>query len=214
MIAVIKGDIIASRTLSDQSVWLNPIKNLLSQWGKEPQQWELVWGDSFQVEIDNPQDALIKALTIKALIKNVEPRHSKSKAASIDVRLAVGIGEKTFSGSRISESNGPAFIFAGERFDLLRKENLTLGIKSPWIEFDDEFNRYLMLAGTFMDKWSVSSAQLMLHVLQNPNSTQKRIGDILGIKQNSVSGRWNRANVNEILDVENVYRKKISTLMS
>lgn len=213
MIAVIKGDIIASRTLTDQSVWLNPIKNLFSQWGKEPQQWELVWGDSFQVEIDNPQDALVKALTIKALIKNVKPPHSKSKATSIDVRLAVGIGEKTFSGNRISESNGPAFIFAGEKFDVLRKENLTLGIKSPWTEFDDEFNRYLMLAGTFMDKWSVSSAQLMLIVLQEPDSTQKSIGEILGIKQNSVSGRWNRANVNEILDVEKVYRKKISTLM-
>ena len=39
--------------------------------------------------------------------------------------------------------------------------------------------------------------------------TQGDIGKKLGIKQSGVSKRWNRANINEILEVERIFRKKI-----
>ena len=203
MIAVIKGDIIASRKQTDQGKWLLPLKKLLATWGSTPEQWELVWGDFFQIEIANPEEALHKALVIKALIK---------KTSTTDVRMAIGIGEKTYSGARISESNGPAFIRAGEKFNSLKKENVTIGIKSGWNDFDEEINLHLKLATTFMDKWSVSSAELIEIVLTNENITQEAIGRQLGIKQNSVSGRWNRANTEEILAVEKMFRKKIKKL--
>lgn len=209
MIAVIKGDIIASRKLIDQEKWLSPLKNLLSTWGNTPQQWQLVWGDFFQVEISHPEEALKKAFEIKALIKKIEPMDERKKISTIDVRMAIGIGEKTYSGKSVSESNGPAFIYAGEKFNLLKKENMTMGIKSPWMAFDEEINLYLKLAGTFMDKWSVSSAELVEIVLNNPNTTQEEIGKQLGIKQNSVSGRWTRANTEEILAVEKMFQKKL-----
>lgn len=204
MIAVITGDIIASRLVLDQDKWLVPLKSLFNNWGIRSKDWELERGDFFQVEVNNPLDALKKALQIKALIKKVEP---------LDVRMAIGIGEKTYTGESISESNGEAFIYSGEKFDSLDKENITLGIKTTWEEFDEEMNLYLKLAGTFMNKWSVSSAELMEIVLKEANITQDEIGKRLGIKQNSVSGRWNRANVNEILEVEKMFRKKIYALI-
>jgi DNA-binding transcriptional regulator LsrR (DeoR family) len=74
-------------------------------------------------------------------------------------------------------------------------------------------NLYLKLAGIFMDKWSVSSAELVQIILNNPNITQEEIGKSLGIKQNSVSGRWNRANVNEILEVNKIFQNKIKNLI-
>jgi hypothetical protein len=49
MIAVIKGDIIASRKIQDPEVWMNPLKALLSKWGDSPKDWELVWGDFFPI---------------------------------------------------------------------------------------------------------------------------------------------------------------------
>ncbi|MBU6323949.1 MAG: hypothetical protein KJS92_00540, partial [Bacteroidetes bacterium] len=58
MIAIIKGDIIASRTLSSPEPWLLPLKSLLATWGQTPQDWELAWGDAFQLEIQNPEVAL------------------------------------------------------------------------------------------------------------------------------------------------------------
>ncbi len=212
MIAVITGDIIASRKLIDQEKWLTPLKNLLATWGESPKEWKLDRGDFFQIEITNIEDVLKKALEIKALIKKVEPIDEHKKMSTIDVRMAIGIGEKTYSGESISESNGSAYIHSGEKFDVLKKENVTLGIKTPWQDFDEEINLYLKLAGTFMDKWSVSSAELMQIVLNNPNITQEEIGKKLGIQQSAVSRRWNRANVNEVLEVEKIFRKRINTL--
>ncbi len=213
MIAVIKGDIIASRKLEDQEKWLLPLKNLLDTWGKSPKDWELVWGDFFQIEFPHPEDVLQKIFEIKALIKKIEPLDERKRKGTIDVRMAVGIGTKSYTGERISESNGTAFIYAGEKFDTLKKENVTMGLKSEWQDFDEEINLYLKLAGTFMDKWSVSSAELIEIALKKPTITQEEIGDILGIKQSGVSGRWNRANVDELLAVEKMYRKKINALL-
>lgn len=36
MIAVLKGDIIASRRIVDQEKWLLPLKELLNTWGEWP----------------------------------------------------------------------------------------------------------------------------------------------------------------------------------
>ena len=213
MIAVVKGDIIASRKLIDQEKWLLPLKNLLDTWGKSPKDWELVWGDFFQIEFPHPEDVLQKIFEIKALIKKIEPLDERKRKGTIDVRMAVGIGTKSYIGERISESNGTAFIYAGEKFDTLKKENVTMGLKSEWQDFDDEINLYLKLAGTFIDKWSVSSAELIEIALKKPTITQEEIGDILGIKQSGVSGRWNRANVDELLAIEKMYRKKINALL-
>lgn len=214
MIAIIKGDIISSRKLSDQEKWLQPLKTLFLQWGSTPGNWELVWGDFFQIELKNPEEALKNALLIKALIKKIEPKDASKKISTIDVRMAIGIGEKTYSGKRVSESNGPAFIHAGEKFEALEKQNINLAIQSPWKDFDKEINLYLKLAATFMDKWSVSSAELIEIILNNPQATQEEIGSLLGIKQNSVSGRWSRAKTDEILEIEKVYRHKIKQLIA
>lgn len=213
MIAVITGDIIASRKLANQEKWLIPLKKLLSKWGDSPKDWKLERGDYFQVEIKKCEEALIKAIEIKALIKSIAPITAHKKSSPIDVRLAIGIGEKTFTGESILESNGTAFIHSGEKFDVLKKENVTIGIKSPWKSFDDEMNLYLKLAALFMDKWTVSSAELFQIIFNNPSITQKEIGKQLGIKQNSVSGRWKRANVNELLEVNNMFQKKIKALV-
>jgi hypothetical protein len=213
MIAVITGDIQASRKLVNQEKWLTPLKFLLNSWGTSPKNWKLDRGDYFQVEIADPLEALQKAFEIKALIKKVEPINERKKISTIDVRLSIGIGEKTYTGDSISESNGQAFINSGDKFDLLKKENLSIGLKTPWPDFDEEFNLYLKLAGLFMDKWSVSSAELVELVISNPKLTQVELGKYLGIKQNSVSGRWNRAHVDELLEVEKMFQRKIKNLI-
>ena len=214
MVAVITGDIIASRKLIDQDLWLRPFKALLSSWGERHRDWKLDRGDFFQIEIKNVEDALLHSIEIKSLIKTIAPADGRKNISTIDVRMALGIGEKTYAGESISESNGPAFIHSGEKFDLLAKENVTWGIKTPWREFDEEMNLYLKLAGTFLDHWSVSSAELVQIVLRNPHFTQEEIGKKLGIQQSGVSRRWNRAHINELLEVNKAYQKKIKLLLT
>ena len=210
MIAVIKGDIIGSRKLSNPEEWIAPMRSLLSQWGNEPVQWEMLWGDFFQLEISNTAEALEKSIAIKALIKSIAPKDSQRKSSIIDVRMSIGLGDKTYSAKKISESNGAAFVHSGEQFELLKKDKVNLAVRSSNPRFDKEMNLYLKLSLIFMDHWSISSAQMASTYLQNPEVTQAELGKILGIKQNSVSGRWSRSNMENFVALNQIYKSKLS----
>ncbi|HLW15429.1 MAG TPA: SatD family protein [Flavobacteriaceae bacterium] len=204
MIAVLKGDIIASRKMSSQEVWIKPLKGILSQWGETPKDWELVWGDSFQLQINNPKEVLRKAIAIKTMLKKAE----------VDARMAIGLGEISYQAEKVSESNGLAFIYSGEMFEELKKDKVNLAVKSPWSDFDTEINLYLKLGGFIMDHWTVSSAEIMQIAMDTPEITQDEIGKLLGIAQSSVSNRWQRARVDAILEIETMFRNKLKQYSS
>src|SRR5687768_12105756 len=104
MISVITGDIINSKRIKP-STWLKALKKDLNSWGDTPKQWEIYRGDSFQLEIKNAADALTAAIQLKTTIKSLK---------GVDVRMAIGIGEKNHNARNITESNGSAFIHSGE----------------------------------------------------------------------------------------------------
>lgn len=212
MVAIIRGDVINSRK-TDTEKWLIPLRQRLSTWGTQPKQWDLIWGDSFQLELTEPALSLRKALLIKSLLKQTPAEAPLKTLSTVDVRMAIGIGEKTYAGQSVFESNGPAFIYAGEKFDTLKKENVTLAVQTNHAALDAELNLYLKLAGTFMNEWSISSAALVELVLSQPQLTQREIGERLGIKQNSVSGRWERAHMNELLELEKTFQEKIKSIL-
>lgn len=213
MIALLTGDIINSRELKNQNLWIDPFKRLLGRWGKTPKQWEIFRGDSFQLEISDPTKSLLAALQIKSLVKSLPYPDEKRRTSPIDVRMAIGIGAKTHEADRISESNGEAFIRSGEKFEQLKSEMVTLAFNSPWDEWNFEMNLYLKLAGIQMDSWSISSGELMSEMLSNPDRTQAEIGKILHINQNSVSKRYKAAHGEDILTLEKLFRKKLNQLL-
>lgn len=203
--SVITGDLINSRKVKKPSQWLDPLKKALRTEGKTPEAWEIYRGDSFQVEVKNPSDAFLMAIRIKATIKCIK---------NLDVRMAIGIGTKEFTGSKLTESNGEAFINSGEKLEGLKKEKYTLAIKTPWADFDKEMNLYIRLALIAMDNWSRGSAELMSMLIDRKDTTQKKLAGILGIYQSSVSERQKRANYTEIMELESLYREKINHLIS
>ena len=212
MIAIITADIINSRKLVNQDIWINPLKKILMEHGNTPKDWVIFRGDYFQLEIKNPEQALQVALRIKALVKSIETEGNKKRIAAIDVRIAIGLGEKTYESNSIAESNGSAYINSGEKFEKLKKEKTTIAIQSPFQKFDAEMNLYLKLAIIQMDAWTINSGELFSTIFENPNKNQTEIGEILGIEQNSVSGRFKRANVDEIIELEKMYRTKLKDL--
>ena len=210
MIAIITADIINSRKLVNQEIWITPLKKLLANYGATPKKWEIYRGDYFQIEIEDPNEALLLALKIKALIKSINV--NEKKANPIDVRMAIGLGTKEYTAERISESNGSAFINSGEKFEKLKKEKTTLAIQSSFPNFDYEMNLYLKLAVIQMDAWTINSATLFTTLFEDPEKKQTEIGAILGIEQNSVSGRFKRAHVDEILELDKMYRFKLKQI--
>lgn len=200
MISIITGDIINSRKLLNPGDWLSQLKKILSTYGKSPKAWDIYRGDSFQIEIKEAAASFLVALKIKSTIKCFK---------GLDVRMAIGIGEKTFNAQSITESNGSAFINSGEMFEDLTKNRQTLAIKSPWPIIDEELNLMIRLASIAIDKWTPSSAELIKLSLQLDTSSQKELSRKLKIAQSSISERLSRAHYKEIIDVEKFFRLKI-----
>lgn len=203
MTSIITGDIINSRKAKQPEEWLSSIKKIFNEVGKETLNWEIFKGDYFQLEVSEITEVLLTALKLKATVKKIK---------GLDVRLAMGIGEKSYQAARISESNGEAFIHSGELFESLKKS--TLALKSPWQDLDDEMNLHLDLASLTMNSWTVNSAEIIALSLEMPNATQTELAKQLAISQGRVSERQKRAGYEEIIKMENRFRTLVKPKMA
>lgn len=201
MIVILTADIINSRKLSSKK-WMNEFKQLLNSFGKSPNDWEIYRGDEFQLEIKNLEDAFLIAFQLKAFFKSI----------SLDVRMSLGFGDKTYKTKKITESNGSAFIRSGELFETLKKQKINLAVNSGNVDFDEEFNLMLQLSMSFMDSWLQQSAEFVLVAIQNPTLSQEEIGLKLGINQAAVSRRQKRSQYELLLQVDRYFRKKVKSL--
>lgn len=201
MTGVITGDIINSTQYKNSNVWLIPLKEALQTLSSDSKSWEVYRGDSFQIEMKNVYDCFINAVYIKSCIKTIK---------GLDVRMAIGIGTKTFEGNTVTESNGTAFQESGNLIEHLKKIKNNLKIKTGNHELDDEINLYFKLISIPMDNWTSNSAEIVKLHLENKTKIQQEIAEIVGISQDAVSKRMKRAYLDEILEVNQMFKKKIA----
>lgn len=200
MTSIITGDIINSRKL-ESSDWMDGLKRILNLYGENPKDWEISRGDTFQLETA-PDLGLRAAIHIKAYLKTLQ----------LDARMSIGLGSKTYSAARISESNGSAFVRSGEIFEQLKKLKNNLITNTGDKAINDEINLMLRLAQTFMDHWLVQSAEFVLLAFENPGWSQEEMGGRLNINQAAVSRRRKRAQFDLVLELEQYYQQKIKSV--
>lgn len=201
MIAILTGDIIGSGNYSSGE-WLPALKDYFSKLGASPQDWEVYRGDEFQLKIP-PEQALRTAVHIKALLKSVK---------GLDVRMGIGLGEETFTGTGISESNGTAYHRSGRVFETLKEDKLNLAMATGNVFFDDTLNLMLKLALNFMDDWSTVSAEIVVLALDHPNASQTEMAQWLNIQQSAVSQRQKRARLDLVMQLLDYYTKTLKEL--
>jgi hypothetical protein len=194
--AILSGDIINSRSV-DASLWIKTLKKALNTFGKSTKTWEIYRGDSFQLEVDATA-ALQAAFYIKAEIK----LHKE-----LDVRIAIGIGDKTYASSKITESNGTAFENSGDCFNAL-KSNLEL--KSPWPKLDHDLNIAISLALLTMDSWSTTNAYIFKNALHNPEMSQQELADKIKKSQSNISAGLKRSGYAELSRLLHHFRQQVT----
>lgn len=199
MIAVITGDIFNSRSRPAEK-WLPLLKEVLGQYGKEPHQWEIFRGDSFQLIIP-PKNAVLGALHIKAAIKQLK---------DLDVRLAIGLGEQDHKAKNISESNGSAFVRSGECFEALKKQNLGILTGDP--EKDQVLNLLFSFALLTINNWSPTVATAIKAFFEHPEKNQTELAKLLDKSQSSLSEAFKRGGFDEILRLDEFYRNQLKSL--
>ncbi len=203
MIGILTGDIINSEKFTEDK-WLVPLQSFLKTVGDSPADWAIYRGDEFQIKIDEPSQAFLKALEIKATMKKIK---------NLDVRISIGIGKADVMRENILESNGPVFLRSGRGLDDLKKSKVTMAINTGNELMDTELNLYLKLAlFGIMDSWTVASAEMVSIILQNDSVPQEDISKKTGIAQSAISQRLKRANLEVLLELNKMFVKKIKTL--
>lgn len=177
MHVIIIGDIVDSRRI-EAGVWLPVLEEVLQKYSGT---FDIFRGDSFQVDV--PVEKCFEfVFYLKARLKSL---------GALDVRLGIGVGTVDYVGKKIKSSNGEAFVLAGEAFDSLKKELLTL--RTPWVAYDVPINIMLDLAMELTGRWTVNMAESIAAALAYPNANQQELATILNRKyQSQVSTELNK----------------------
>lgn len=202
MIAVISGDIINSEGASS-AVLMKTLKDFFKGFGKSPADWEIYRGDQFQLALKDAEAAFVASIHLKSVVKKLD---------NVDVRIAIGLGEKSYHARRITEANGSAFVHSGRKLDALKAQNVNLAIQSDFPEFDAEMNLFFKFASTFMDEWSAVSCEIVSTLLEHSERTQVEIAEILNINQSAVSQRRKRANFDLLMELNQHYIHRVKQL--
>jgi len=201
MEAIITGDIINSEDYQ-ASEWLDILKNYFSKLGESPADWEIYRGDEFQLKLPLAP-ALEVALHTKALMKSIK---------GLDVRMGIGIGQVTFVGTSVSESNGPAYQLSGRTFEALKKNKINLMVATGNPMYDRTLNLMIKLALDFIDDWSPVSAEIVAMALENPNASQQETAARLDIQQSAVSQRQKRARLDLVQELLTYYSETVKDI--
>lgn len=204
MTGILTGDIIGSRKVVTTENWIIPLQIILNSFGASPVQWEIYRGDSFQLEINDPEATLEAAILIKSTVKKIK---------KMDVRIAIGIGEKTFHSDTITSSNGSAFVRSGDCYEQMRDQKRSLAVKTGNPATDEELNTLIRMGLALMDKWTPSMADLVSICVRHPDFSQQEIARLLNISQASVSAGLKRAHFALIGEMNQLYRRKISAIL-
>ena len=196
MIAVITADIINSTQNQD---WQKAIEPNLDQFGESPIDWSIYRGDSIQLRIENPANALKIATRLKASIRQL---------SKLDIRIAIGIGDETLKTASVTQNMGSAYINSGR---LLEDLPQNLAIKTAWEELDLGLNAGFNLYNTLCEQWTTGMSQYVLTKLLYPNASQEELSKKLNTTQSNVSRVLSRANYHALQQYLNYYHELINS---
>ena len=192
--AVITADIVNSTRLKSAEA-----KNLLTTITKilASLKHEFYRGDSFQVYVRNPQEALQWILLCRAIAISV------SKTAQCEIRASIGLGNVTTPVRNLSTAKGEAFILSGRAFDMMSQLDKRLFIAINTTEEKKIYEIALDLIATYTDsifkKMTAKQAAVIAELLKG--KTQQEIADQFRKSKSTISQLVNTARWSEIESV-------------
>lgn len=153
-------------------------------------------GDSIQIELKKPSEALESALLLKTTINKISLSAKSKTKPDIDIRIAIGIGTIHSARDSVNESTGDAYTFSGRTLDAMKKQKRTIAIKTANEKLNAELDTELALLEEIMFKWTVNSAEVLYWKLLGLN--EYGVSQQLKISQPAVNYRKKHAGWNGI----------------
>ena len=183
--AVLTGDIVKSREITPRSRLIDALKETLETVKDAHRaEYDLYRGDSFQLVLPSAPSAALVAVIIRSGLKSRSPKNGETW----DARISIGIGDITYRGESVSESDGPAFLLSGQGMDKLGSTNRRLIIEAPWEHADRSLSLVTRFADDLISHWSRYSAETAFLSLVY-NESQSVLAERLGKRQSTINGR-------------------------
>ena len=186
--AVLTGDIVNStKLLLTQEARLN--KALGKFLGKHLH--EFYRGDSFQVYLNKPAEALRMALQCRALA--IEVTGNEETEVVSDIRVSIGVGRVNLPIRQLGIAKGEAFLLSGRRFDELQQSEQRLAISSGVPLADIGFQVMADYLDSIFLGMTAKQARVIVGLLSG--TTQQQLAETLKKSKSTISqlasaGRW------------------------
>ncbi len=181
MQSVLTGDLIHSQRTHDVQAYIKSLKTVLKQLSTHYRiQSQVYRGDGFQVVMDNPEEAFVCAVALRAALIASSPDHERW-----DARLSIGIGEHADK-----ESYGEAFVLSGHGLDNMKKS--TLAAFSSHASFQERVALLTEFTAAIIDNWTVVEAQTV-YLYLTLDTDQQTIANQLGKSRVTINKALQRA---------------------
>ncbi len=181
---VITGDVIGftSITVSKRKKLMLDTNELMASWVQKPGYARVFRGDSFQMLFENTEEALKRSIQLRCWFK----KNSSGLKDMLDVKMAIGIGNISYHGKTVLDSDGEAFHLSGRTFDVMEEdENLSI-VTSDKLK-NEQLKIILNLADIIISSWTINQATVIYLLLEG--KTQQQMADELKISQSAVNNR-------------------------
>lgn len=192
--AVITGDIINFTKLpaDRRKKLIEDTEELLKNWISKKTNAEIFRGDSYQVLFEDALSAITKSIQLICWFK----KHSdEEERIYLSTRVSIGIGEVSYLGKNVLNSDGEAFHLSGRNFDAMKEDQyLSIHTKDPQKNMTIEI--ILNFVNKYLGNWNKGQAEVIFWQLEGKN--QQEIAKILSISQPSVNSRLKTAGWKEL----------------
>ena len=169
---------------------IHSLRDLITSWAG-PAEAQIFRGDSFQMLFSEPSEALRRSVQIRCWLKS----NPLSEDAALDARIAIGIGDVTYAGKSVLDSDGEAFHLSGRAFDSFA-DNEHLKIVTADRQLNEQLDVICRLMDIITTGWTRSQAEVIFMTLET--KTQQQITSELKIVQSAVSNRLRLAKWTEV----------------
>jgi len=202
--AVLTGDIVNSTRLKKvtEKKLLKILTAALAKY-----QFEFYRGDSFQVYVKNPVEALQTALLCRTAAISV----SKNETINLsDVRISIGIGAVTMQVKTLGTAKGEAFILSGRAFDEMTGKDTRLVIATA----NSLANAGLQIIADYLNAvlkvMTGKQAEIIFELLQG--KTQQEVAKLLKKSKSTVHQHVTAGRSSEIEKLLRQYENIINQL--
>jgi len=151
--------------------------------------FEVYRGDSFQVFIDKPKEALSVALACRGLAI----QYNETPEMDFDIRVSIGVGDVILPVDDLGTARGEAFLLSGRLFDPLKLNGrrLVIGCGDP--KADIAFEVMSDYVDSILRKMSAKQAEVIVELVNG--SRQQQLAATLNKSKSTISqlaadGRW------------------------